>query len=283
MLNAISPKSRPMAAVETYFKGADLAFANLEIPLTRSTSRTPFKTVEEIKKRDQFVLKADPGHIDGLKSAGIDAVSLANNHAMDYGAAGLREMTSLLDKAKISHSGAGTNWQRAKAPTVVVAPDGTRVGLVSALAFIGRGALRKCGPAATNRAGIAVLPFDGQINAKARKQLRIWFDSMDADVKVVALHWGLEKKTLPTTYQKQLAKACIEEGADIVWGHHPHVLQPVEMYRGKPIMYSTGNLISPTPAVSAVYRVTIEGDKYKIESTPIRIRGGKIQPLPRTN
>jgi len=270
-----------MAAVESYFRDADLAFANLEIPLTRATTRTPHKSAEEIRKRDQFVLKADPGHIEGLASAGFDAVSLANNHTMDYGPAGLREMSGLLDKAGIARAGAGRNWREAMAPVVVVAADGTRVGMVSALAFIGRSALRKCGPATTNGPGIGVLAFDGQINARTRRQLSQWIGAMDADVRIVALHWGLEKRKQPTEYQRQLARACIEAGADIVWGHHPHVLQPVEMYRGRPILYSTGNLISPTPADSAVYRVRIGDGKYSVESTPIRIRGGKIQPLPK--
>ncbi|CAN5677805.1 CapA family protein [soil metagenome] len=271
MLNGIPVKAKPLAALAPKFKAADLAIVNLEIPLTNSKDRTKRKTAEELKRRDQFILRGDPRHLPHLKAVGIDMVSLANNHAMDFGPGGLREMIEGLDKLGIAHAGAGRNAAEAERVAVVRA-KGKRIGLVSYLAFMSAGALRKCTPATDTTAGIAVLSFGGKPDTRKIEAI-VQKAKASCDILVVGLHWGIERKTKPTGYQIALGKAFLDAGADVVWGNHPHVLQPAVSVDGKPIMYSMGNLVSPLPAAAALARWTI-GDA-KVSLIPYRIVGGR--------
>ena len=285
MLNGIKPGTGPLAGVAPTFRAADFALANLEVPLTSAKVPTPRKSAAELRARTQFVLKADPRHIADLKSAGFDAVSLANNHAMDYGARGIAQERSLLAKAGIRATGAGTNGDVAAALAVVTHKDGFRVGLLSALAFMGRGALQKCTPAGP-KPGVNVLSFDATVDDAARAKLQSWIGSARSrcDYLVVALHWGIEKQTRPTAYQKALGRAAVDAGADLVWGHHPHVLQPTEIYHGSPILYSTGNLVSPRPGATALFKLTISRHRSSgLVSLPVRIVNGQaLMKVPKT-
>ncbi len=280
MFNGIRPGTGPLTGVAETLREADFAFANLEVPLTNSKTVTQRKSAVELKARSQFVLKADPKHIASLVNAGIDAVSLANNHAMDYGASGNAEMRRLLAGSQIRFAGAGPDGDSASALTVVTGRDGFRVGLLSALAFAGRGALRKCSPAGLGAPGVNVLAFDGRIDDNARAKLASWVGSAKSrcDYLVVALHWGIERQPKPNGYQKALGHAVIDAGADLVWGHHPHVLEPAETYKGAAILYSTGNLVSALPARTALYRLEIDRHATtSVTEIPVTISGGKTR------
>jgi len=283
MFNGIRPGTGPLTGIAVTMKSADFAFANLEVPLTNSKTVTRRKSAADLKARNQFVLKADPKHVASLVNAGIDAVSLANNHAMDYGAGGVAQMRGSLGKSQIRFTGAGPDGDAASSLTVVTGPNGFRVGLLSALAFAGRGALRKCSPAGPGAAGVNVLAFDGRIDDAARAKLASWVGSakLRCDYLVVALHWGIERQPKPSGYQKALGHAVVDAGADLVWGHHPHVLQPTENYKKATILYSTGNLVSPLPARTALYRLEI--DRHATSSVtqiPVLISGGKSKLVP---
>lgn len=278
MLNGITVGSGPLKGVAPTFRAADFAFANLEIPLTDAKTPTTRKTAAELKARSQFVLKADPRHGSALSRAGFDAVSLANNHAMDYGAKGLAQERAILGRLGIRATGAGPNGAVAASLAVVTGKDGFRVGLLSALAFMGRGALRKCGPAGPLSPGVNVLAFDGRVDDAAKAKLRSWIGGARArcDYLVVALHWGIERQTKPTSYQIALGHAAIDAGADLVWGAHPHVLQPTETYHEVPILYSTGNLVSPLPGRTALFRLKIGAHKtLDLQKIPVTILSGK--------
>lgn len=284
MLNGIPPGSGPLRGVASAFRAADFALANLETPLTSAKTATSRKSAQELKEKSQFVLKADPRHLASLKNAGIDLVSLANNHAMDYGARGLIQTRALLSRSKIVAAGAGANGPAAAKVAIVEGRDGFRLGLLSALAFVGRGALRKCSPAGA-APGVNVLAFDGKIDEKAMAKLERWVGAARGrcDYLVVALHWGIERQPRPTSYQKALGRAVIDAGADLVWGHHPHVLQPTETYRGRPILYSTGNLVSPLPGKTALFRLAIGRHRTaSIMKLPVTIANGKafFEPSP---
>jgi len=283
MLYGVSPKTASLKAVAPVFRGADVAYANLEIPLTSSKKPTPFKTAKEIQARTQFVLKADPKHLPHLASCGFDLLSLANNHGMDYGWSGLRQTMDLLDKAKIAHSGGGENMAASEGVAVMTLPSGFRVGMISALAFVGSGALNKCGPAREKSPGIAVFRFEGALNKAARAELkrRVALAKKSCDFLIVAPHWGIERESRPRAWQIQLGRGLIDAGADAVLGAHPHVLQGREIYKGKPILYSMGNLISPLPAASAVYTLKFQGSKLiGWDLRPMRNRGGKTEWYP---
>lgn len=279
MLNGIRPGSRPFAEIAPYIRSADVAFANLEVPLTNRKTPTSKKSAAELKAKQQFVLKADPAHVAHLANVGFDLFSLANNHAMDYGGGAINDMRCALQAAGMNSTGAGLDGDSAAHLSIYKTKSGLRVGLLSALAFVGRPALRKCSPAGPARPGVNVLAFDGRIDETAVAKLKSWVGGARSrcDFLVVALHWGIERQTKPTAYQRTLGHAVVDAGADLVWGHHPHVLQPIETYKGVPILYSAGNLISPLPGRTALFQVSIQGHKtLKVASIPAIIRGGKV-------
>jgi poly-gamma-glutamate capsule biosynthesis protein CapA/YwtB (metallophosphatase superfamily) len=276
MLNQITVESKPLGALKPLLKTADIAIANLEIPLTRSSTPTPFKTADELKKRTQYILKADPEHILGIRDAGIDMVSLANNHVMDYGVQGLNEMIGTLERHQIPYAGAGPDIASAKAVASIYP-----VTLASALAFVGTPNMTKLGPAGESRPGLHALIFGGVISKKSRQYLENWISGQrdGEEIFIVALHWGLEKQTVPTSYQVALARACIDAGADVVWGHHPHVLQGAELYKGKPILYSMGNLISRKEGPTGVVRLFYKNLAFnKFRFIPLEILKMRVQP-----
>lgn len=280
MFNGIPVKTKSLDGVAAVMRRADVSFANLEIPLTTSTQRTSGKSAAELKARTQFILKADPRHLPKLQVAGIDLVSLGNNHAMDYGWKGLSQEMGLLDGISILHTGAGKNAAQAASVEVYTTPDGTKLGLLSALAFLGYGGAKKCTPAAEGSPGVNWLNLGAKINDDAKAKLQTWIASAKAqcDLVVVALHGGIERKSLPTPYQVNLARACIDAGADIVWGHHPHVLQGAELYKGKPILYSMGNLISALPAATGLVTLRYEKGKFvRFWFQPALIAAGKVR------
>jgi poly-gamma-glutamate synthesis protein (capsule biosynthesis protein) len=282
MLNGISLSAKPLEKLRPLLKPAGAAILNLEIPLTTASSQTPNKSRADIERRSQFVLKADPQHASALATIGVDAVSLGNNHAMDYGQPGLDEMRDLLSQNSVLFAGAGVTRQEALAPAVFEAEDGTRIGLLSALAFMGDRALGYCTPAKANAAGVATLPFGGVIGDAAKKSLATWISAArkQSDLVVIGLHWGLEKQTSPTAYQVALGRACIEAGADVVWGNHPHVLQGAEVYKGKPILYSMGNLVSPKGGDTGLLKLVYENRKFSwAQFLPLVISGGKVKPV----
>lgn len=283
MLYHVSPKRPAFSQVASLFRKADVAYLNLEIPLTNATRSTPFKSAAEIRAKQQFVLKADPVHIKQLKALGIDLFSLANNHAMDYGKEGLQEMLGILDKAKLAYSGAGMNVAEAEEPAIYTLKNGLKVAMVSYLAFMGSGAMAKCGPARETSPGIATLEFDGVVGPNAKKRMKrlVGLAKKRADLVFVALHWGIERQSRPTPYQISLGRTFINCGADGILGAHPHTLQGKEVYRGKPIIYSMGNFISPLPAKSAVYTLRYDGKTFKgFRVTPMRNVAGRCELYP---
>ena len=91
----------------------------------------------------------------------------------------------------------------------------------------------------------------------------------------------MSEKLFPTSYQVSLARACIDSGADVVWGHHPHVLQGAELYKGKPIFYSMGNLISRKEGPTGLARLKFVKGKYSsFEFVPLDIAGMQVKPVP---
>ncbi len=278
MLNGIPVGSGPLRGVAHVFRSADFTLANLEVPLTDAETPTRRKTPFELKARTQFILKGDPRHTRDFPSVGLDLLSLANNHAMDYGPKGLAQERAILARLAIGNAGAGPNGEAAAALAISTSKDGFRVGLLSALAFVGRGSLRKCGPAGPGRPGVNVLAFDGRIDDGAKAKLKGWVGSARSrcDYLVVALHWGIERQPKPTAYQIALGRAVVDAGADLVWGAHPHVLQPTELYKGTPILYSTGNLVSPLPGKTALFRLVISDHRTISQSRiPVKILNGK--------
>lgn len=280
MMNSIAARTKPLAAIAKNVRSADLAYANLEVPLTTSTEKTPRKTAEQIRRKSQFVLKAEPAHAQHLADVGFDLVSLGNNHSMDFGPAGLREMTAALDQAKIGYAGAGENLTAATRPVVRKVGD-MRIGMISFMSFVDDSSNWATWPATKTSPGLAALAFQGKMDpAKQALVKSIVRDAKKScDFLFVAMHWGVERTTVPTRYQVSLGRAFIDSGADLVVGAHPHRLQGAEIYKGKPILYSMGNLISPLPGETGLMRLRFEGASFRDANfIPLRIAGGKVAP-----
>ena len=209
----------PFAPTRALLAEGDVNIANLEGPLTGRGR--PW-----LEKRFHF--RMPPAVADALRAAGFHAVSLANNHLMDYGPVGLTDTLARLEATGIAHAGAGQDLAAARAPALI-AVRGVTVALLSYTTTYPQEFY------ATRKRPGTVFPYEEYLArdlpaARAR-----------ADVVVVAFHWGPERSHHALGHQEKLAHRVIDLGADLVIGHHPHVLQAVEWYRDRPIFYSLGN------------------------------------------
>ncbi len=207
-------------ALRTLLRSADLAIANFENPAPNHFTYHTHGTI----------FSADPRLIDGLRDAGIDFVSLGNNHIRDAGAQGILDTVANLDARGIAHGGAGRDLAAARVPGVFN-EGGTKVAILS------YDTIAKAYAASPTRAGSAQLTAQAvhEDVAKAR--------AAGADLVIVFPHWGTEYNPKPFKAQQQLAHACIDAGADLVIGNHAHWAGAVEVYKGKPIWYALGNFV----------------------------------------
>ncbi len=205
-----------------WLKKADIAVINLEGPLT---------TVNEAIAKP-YVFKADPEYARMLKMAGVDLADLANNHIFDYGAQGLLQTIEALQKVGIRYVGAGCNKEEAHRP-VIFTIKGLKIGF---LAYYGVKAHEESHPATDSTAGTALRRLKW-----IRQDVRALRPRVD--FLVVMFHWGFEKESQPRAFQIRFAHRVISYGADLIVGHHPHVLQGVEKYKQGLVVYSLGNFI----------------------------------------
>jgi poly-gamma-glutamate synthesis protein (capsule biosynthesis protein) len=211
----------PLAAVAPLLSSADVAIAGLEgLPVGTG-----------IRAARSGAVRGAPTCVDALRNAGLDALALADDHALDFGEAGVTTTLSLLSTSGAQPAGAGADGSAAWRPAVV-SPRGAPLAFLSfALKPPARGA------AASGHAGVA--------SARDEKAvLRAVRGAKASGARVaVALHWGSANAERPDAAQVRLGHALVEAGADIVLGQGPHVLQAVERYRGAVIAYSLGDLV----------------------------------------
>jgi poly-gamma-glutamate synthesis protein (capsule biosynthesis protein) len=207
-------------AMRALVKGADLAIANFENPAPNAfryhTSGTVFS--------------ADPALIVGLANAGIDWVSLANNHIGDAGRRGIIQTIRNLKKDGIASGGAGKDITAARKPTIIEA-GGQQVAL------LGYDTIARAYHADADTAGSARLTKKA-VKADVKKAR-----AAGADVVIVFPHWGTEYDPTPFPRQRELAQTAIDAGADMVIGNHAHWAAAMEVYEGKPIWYALGNFV----------------------------------------
>lgn len=192
----------------------------------------PFGTTGEAMEEKEYTFRVDPGYISVLSDLSVDIVTLANNHMLDFGRSPLTETLHTLDQAGIAHVGAGENLEEAKALKTFEI-NGKTVGFLGASRVI---------PVASWNASSGSSGVFTTYDASALVE-EIEKAEESCDFTVVYVHWGIEKNNQPEEYQKTLARQYIDAGADAVIGAHPHVLQGIEYYQGKPIFYSLGNFI----------------------------------------
>lgn len=282
MLNAIKPSPRVFASICDIVSRADLAMANLEIPLTNSRIATMRKSASEIAAKTQFILKAEPAHAIEIKKAGFDVLAMANNHAMDYGWTGAKQMREAISNAGMQCTGVGQIATESRVPVIFGTRQGPKVAILAFHAFQTERALWKCTYATDRTPGVATL-LPSVWNLKSQTQVLqklVKNAKQNADLVVIWLHWGTERKTLPDPYQVTLARALIDAGADCILGAHPHVLQGAELYKNRPVFYSLGNLISPLPSRTGLVSLEYSEKQFSLARfLPCEIKGGTVFPV----
>lgn len=233
---------------------ADFAMVNQEFP---------FSTRGEAMEDKQYTFREDPSFVTVIPDLGVDVVSLANNHILDFGRDALEDTLTTLETAGIPYSGAGRNYDEAKALKTFDV-KGRTIGVLSASRVIpvsDWGATAEKSGVFTTYDPTALL---AEITEAKKK----------CDLVVVYVHWGIERNTMPEDYQKNMARKYIDSGADMVIGAHPHIWQGIEFYKGKPIAYSLGNLIFSNTSETGLLQIDIdENDNMELTVLPL-IRSG---------
>ena len=216
----------PFVHVSDALSAADITFANLECAIADTGAPEP----------KSYTFRAPPAAAAAISSAGIDVVSLANNHALDYGPEALSQTLALLDATQVAAAGSGADLAEALRPAVIER-NGLRVAFVALIDVPSEaGYDMRAWAAGGSTPGLAWATPENVIAAvtSAREQ---------AGIVVVALHFGAEFASVPTESQRHIARLAIDAGASVVLGSHPHVLQDVEEYAGGLIAYSLGNFV----------------------------------------
>jgi len=249
----------PMAHVRDELSRADLRICNLEMPIADAG----------VAFDKTFTFRAPVRHAGVLLDAGFDVAHLGNNHVMDNGVAAFESTLRVLDSLGIAHVAAGMTLAEARRPAILER-KGVKIGVLG-----------------------YSLTYPEEFWADSARPGTVFGDSTwlrdditalrnQVDYLFVIFHWGAEKMTTPKDYQKALGRLSIDLGADAVFGHHPHVLQGIELYKGKIIAYSLGNFsfASWTNAVwdSAILRLYfLDRALLKAEVVPLNINNFQVE------
>lgn len=199
--------SYPFLRIENIISHADVAVGNFEASIPEIHTETP---------DFGFQLSVRSDYVSAIKKHGFDIVGIANNHAFDFGMSGLTHMRSVLEENELTVFGDPNEVNESS--TAVVSLGSSKLGILAVHAV-----------------------YKDLDIPEIKKQIQ----NLDAksNLVLVYIHWGTEYETLHTKEQERMAHALIDAGADGVIGHHPHVVEDIEVYNGKPIFYSLGNLI----------------------------------------
>jgi len=224
---ALNNYAYPFLKIGSFLKSANLVFVNLEAPFF-----TPCP-----KKYSGMVFCTDPKMVQGLVDAGVDVVTLENNHILNYGQEGLRQTKVVLSQNQINWVGFGE--------MTIKTINGTKFGFLG-FDFLSKKPTEK----------------DYEIIKKGKSLV---------DVLIVGIHWGGEYQAKAGSYQREIAKKVVAAGADVIAGHHPHWVQDVEYILGKPVFYSLGNLVfdqmwSENTKKGLLVTLTYEGSKLVKEN-----------------
>lgn len=250
----------PFEQVKEDIIKADLAIGNLETAVTRGGAA----------EDKQYTFRSDPESLKGLKDAGFDILSLANNHTLDYGEEGLLDTMEYMKKYNLAYMGAGKNDDEAFA-----AVEKTIKG--KTIKFLGFSQVLPTVSwySGENKPGIANAYQQEKVIETIKKEKK------DVDFVFVYIHWGAEKVDWPSDKQRAFAKNMIDAGADGIIGGHAHVLQGFEYYKGKPIAYSLGNFLFPDyvsgrSAETGVLNLILQGAEIKMDFKPYYIQSNQI-------
>jgi poly-gamma-glutamate capsule biosynthesis protein CapA/YwtB (metallophosphatase superfamily) len=273
-LNYHMRPEEPWGDVMPLLDAADLRIINLECAITeneRPWTRTP----------KVFHFRTQPSAIETLRTARIDACSLANNHTLDFEEQGLLDTLEHLDAAGIRHAGAGRNREEAADPAILTVPaDHTR--RVALLAFTDN---ESPFAATTDRPGTNYLPVSLRPEVLRRVEMAVSAArKMGVGTVIVSNHWGPNMVQRPKAIFRRFARAVIDLGVDIYYGHSAHVFQGMEIYRGKPILYDTGDFIDDYAVDkkfrndwSFLFQVSLEEGRFeRLDLTPVKLSYARV-------
>lgn len=262
----------PFSQCAALLRDSDITFANLESPISsRGTAN----------RNKRIVFEAPPEAIKSLRYSGINIVSLANNHSLDYGAEALGDTLGFLGKTGIRNVGLEYSQDRWNGIPIkkydILRRNGVAFGFAAFSSIVPRG----FAPSKT-RPGIATTKDFAAVIRKRIREMK-----SEADVAIISLHMGKEYLTGKIIKSQEMyAKEAIDAGADAVIGHHPHVLEKIERYKGGIIFYSLGNFVFDQKesvhrnvSRSAIVKMKFSGkrlESYSVIPAVIRNR----QPVP---
>jgi len=264
-----APPEEPWGDVLPLLHSADLRIINLECAITehkRPWSRTP----------KVFHFRADPLAVDVLRAARVDACSLANNHTLDFEEQGLLDTLEHLETSGIRYVGAGRNLEEAMRPALL--EEG-----VALVAFTDNEPPFAARP---DKPGTSYLPVSLEPEVLRRVEEAVMAArEAGANAVVFSNHWGPNMVQRPSESFRQFARAVVDRGADVYYGHSAHVFQGVEIYRGKPILYDTGDFIDDyavDPNLrndhSFLFRVCVDGgDLNRLELFPVVLPYARVE------
>ena len=257
-----------LSHIKPTISAADILFCQLESAYSNRGSQ-----------QQGIAFRAPPGGAAGLKDAGFDVISTAGNHCMDFGPDALLDTLDALKENGLLSVGTGRNLDEARKP-VIIDHDGTKIGFIAFNSIMADGDWAEPDRAGCN--AIRIYTQDGKFYSgetskprrsdimASREDIAAMVDSVkklkaEADIAIVSFHWGLSFSPIDLApYQSEVGHAAIDAGADLVLGHHPHILKAVEEYKGKVIFYSIGNFaFDHNTALSANAQALYPG--YKVE------------------
>ncbi len=253
----------PFRHLKSVLNSGDIVCANLEAPFVEKGSPA----------EKAFVFKVPPAFVTSLQAGNINLVALANNHIVDYGVEGIRSTKNALQSAGIKYAGAGETLAEAYRPALIEI-NGNRIAFFSYSMTLPKTFFATDSTGGTAYPEIKIMTDSITIYAQ-----RKWF-------VIVAFHWGKELQEIPDQYQVRMAHKVIDAGGSMVIGHHPHILQGVEVYRGKPVFYSLGNFIFASYSEHArrsmiVKAVITPEDLKSVELVPINVYNKEVVFSPR--
>ena len=262
----------PWGDVLPMLRAADMRIINLECVI--AANGAPWTRTPKV-----FHFRADPIAIETLQAAAIDCIVLANNHVLDYEEPALEEMIRRLDKAGISHTGAGHNLTEAFQPALLER-QGVRIAVVAFTDNQPEWAATPTSP------GVAFVQPGS--SGKGVETLMQALDEArsNADVLICSAHWGPNMRQRPPAHFREFAYQLIDRGVDLVHGHSAHIVQGIEIYQGKPILYDVGDFVDDyavDPTLrndrSFLFRITIQGGKItSLEMLPTLIHQFQVNP-----
>jgi poly-gamma-glutamate capsule biosynthesis protein CapA/YwtB (metallophosphatase superfamily) len=245
-------------------RGADHAFAAVlpllrRAPIVLGNLEGPFARVARRERRNHSY-RVHPRLAGALQRAGITIVTLANNHLLDCGRAGVLETLDALSDAGVAAVGAGLDERAAHSPVIQLA-GGVRVGVLGYY-WNRRTAAQAAVPGSAMDPPQALAADIGALRAQV-------------DRVIVTFHWGVPYERQPASADQAKARLAVDYGADVVIGHHPHIVQPAELYRGCPIFYSVGNFAFGTGnsrAEGLAVGVRFDGPQTIVEVYPLYVK-----------